>query len=65
MPELQPYRDLNPDRLYREPAVLAFDKAVGVHVPIRDSHETIARLAALWDKQGLLMIHREAVDPNR
>ena len=86
MPELQPYRDLNPDRLvlfgkggfdatgylsdplvmpYREPAVLAFDNAVGVHVPIRDSQETIAQLAALWDKQGLLMIHREAVDPSR
>lgn len=86
MPELQPYRDLNPDRLvlfgkggfdatgylsdplvmpYREPAVLAFDNAVGVHVPIRDSQETIAQLAALWDKQGLLMIHKEAVDPSR
>ena len=79
MPELQPYRDLNPDRLvlfgkgcfdatgylsdplvmpYREPAVLAFDNAVGLHVPIRDSQETIAQLAALWDKQGLLMIHK-------
>lgn len=86
MPELQPYRDLNPDRLtlfgtgkfdatsflsdplimpYRDPSVLEFPNAKGVEVPIRDTPETVARLASVWDKQGLLFLHREAIDPNR
>lgn len=86
MPELQPYRDLNPDRLtlfgtgkfdatsflsdplimpYRDPTILEFPNAAGVQVPIRDSPETVAKLASVWDKQGLLLLHREAVDPNR
>ena len=86
MPELQPYRDLNPDRLvlsgnglfdatdhlsdplvmpYREPEVLSFPNAMPVKVPLRDSCDTLARLGRLWDKHGLLYLHRESTDANR
>ena len=86
MPELQPYRDLNPDRLvlagnglfdatdhlsdplvmpYREPEVLSFPNAMPVKVPLRDSCDTLARLGRLWDKHGLLYVHRESTDANR
>ena len=86
MPELQPYRDLNPSRLalagcglfdatdhlsdplvmpYREPEVLSFPNAQPVRVPVRDSCDTLASLGKLWDKQGLLYIHRENIDPSK
>ena len=86
LPELQPYRDLDPERLvvsgrgtfdatphlsdplvmpYREPAVLSLKCPVGTKPFMRDHPETIARLARVWDDQGLLYVHRFAVDPDR
>ena len=86
MPELQPYRDLNPDRLllfgtghfdateflddaltmpYRDPACLNIDVSPGIRPHMRDPPETICKLASVWDKQSLLTIHRECIDPDR
>ena len=86
MPELQPYRDLDPTRLllhgsghfdatsylddplvmpYREPAVLSVNVPPGPRPAMRDSSQTLGELASVWDRQGLLMLHREAIDPNK
>ena len=86
MPELQPYRDLDPDRLllfgtghfdateflddaltmpYRDPACLSIDVPPGSRPNIRDSPETVCKLASVWDKQNLLTIHREHINPDK
>eukprot|EP00434_Breviolum_minutum_P034390 symbB.v1.2.030438.t1/scaffold3423.1/size57148/1 len=86
MPELQPYRDLDPDRLllfgtghfdateflddaltmpYRDPDCLSIDVPPGSRPNIRDSPETVCKLASVWDKQNLLTIHREHVNPDK
>lgn len=82
MPELSPYRDLDPDRLrikgtgkwdateflddtlcmvYREPACIKFSEVPSVAPCIRDSSETIGKLARIWDIQGLLFLHERGV----
>lgn len=84
-PELEPYRDLDPQRLrlagtghwdvtdfvgdslvmaYREPASILWPRVPDAweYPRIRDSAETIAELAKLWDQQGLLLLHRDGVE---
>ena len=86
MPELQPYRDLDPSRLllygsghfdatdflddplvlpYRDPSILSVNVLPGPRPSMRESPKTLGQLASVWDKQGLLMIHKEAIDPNK
>ena len=86
MPELQPYRDLDPSRLllhgsghfdateylddplimpYRDPACLDAHVLPGSRPHMRDKPETLCKLAEVWDKQKLLMLHRESIDPDR
>ena len=83
-PELEPYRDLDPSRLflsgkghwditeflcdelvmaYREPECIKVDRtpASWEYPRLRDSGETVAQLARLWDERGLLRLHREKV----
>ncbi len=46
---------------FREPASLLVDIPPGPHPKIRDSPDTVASLAGLWDEQGLLFLHQQPV----
>ena len=77
-PEVNPFTDLNADRLhlygaghwdvtsfldddlkmlYRDPDCLLADLPLGDRPAIRDSAEEVAKLARLWDVNGLLLLH--------
>ena len=82
MPELQPFHDLDPDRLqlygtgswqikdflsddllmpFMEPLSIRSGIDLGDRPCIRDSAETVGKLAKIWDSQGLLLLHDESV----
>eukprot|EP00435_Cladocopium_sp_Y103_P033529 s567_g8.t1 len=44
---------------YREPRSLLANLPLGPHPVCRDSEEEVSRLAHLWDKAGLLRLHRD------
>ena len=50
---------------YRDPAVLALPGPAGIRPKIRDLPTTVGKLAELWDRQGLLLIHNKQIDPDR
>ena len=60
MPELQPYRDLNP-----EPEVLSFPDALPVNSQCVIRVTLWPVYGRLWDQQGLLFLHRENTDADR
>ena len=82
LPELQPFHDLDPDRLqlygtgswqikdflsddlimpFLEPMSIRSGIDLGDRPCIRDSAETVGKLAKIWDAQGLLLLHDERV----
>ena len=84
VPELQPYTDLNPDRLvlhgeaqwdvsshlpddmrmaFLEPRSILISENAVDRPSIRDDAATISKLAHLWDKNHLLVVHEKPVDP--
>ena len=49
---------------YREPRVLLSGIDAGVRPAIRDAVATVGELAKRWDKNGLLLVHDEPVNPD-
>ena len=44
---------------YREPRSLLAGLELGPHPAMRDSQQEVAKLARLWDRQGLLALHQD------
>ena len=56
-----PYLNDELTMAFREPRSLLVDIPPGPRPGIRDPSDTVGALARLWDKQGLLVVHREEV----
>ena len=52
---------------YKEPLILKLDRTPQPweYPRLRDDQETVFKLAQVWDKNGLLLLHRDGVDERR